>query len=71
MGEEVETLGRVNDRPLLVVKVGSPELLQGSSPWLPTEEDLQKVEDKLNELVGDRFDVFVYHAGVDVQCFYP
>ncbi len=55
-----------NRKPLLLVKLGHPDLLVGNG-WIPSKEDLAKVHDHLNNLVGDQYNIFVFHAGIEVE----
>ncbi len=55
------------DKPLLLVKVGSKELIDGRYSWIPSHEDLKMIYNHLERLVGDRYQIFVYHNGVEVE----
>jgi hypothetical protein len=53
-------------KPLLFVRVGHESMLNGYS-WLPTHKQLKQVQQYFEDAVGDRYTVFVYHMGAEIE----
>lgn len=55
-------------KPLLLAKVGMDSFYNGN-PWIPSKEDLEKVQAHLENLVGDQYEIMVFHRGIEIQTF--
>ena len=53
--------------PFIVAKLGSPNILQGQYPWIPTQEDLKEMQTRLEVVMTSKHRVMVYHSGIEFE----
>lgn len=54
-------------KPLLLVKLGSNDLVGGQYSWIPKADDMRRLQEHLEDTLGDEYHVLVYHTGIDIQ----
>jgi hypothetical protein len=63
----VITREEVDNRPVVLFKIGGKDLFGESLPWIPSEADLNNLQRHLDTIAGDRYRFICYHQGVEVQ----
>lgn len=53
-------------KPLLLIKLGSNDL-GGHFPWVPEADDMRRLQEHLEDTMGDEYHILVYHTGIDIQ----
>lgn len=55
------------DKPLMLIKLGSNDMLEGRYPWIPTYENLKTTQELFEKHYGDQYSILVYHQGVEIE----
>lgn len=53
--------------PMIVAKLGSPDLGDGEGPWIPTQDELAAFRDDIDIALSSDFRLLVHHFAIDIQ----